>query len=169
MWILWFPKGYCSWYQAYYYPGDKCSHQKPNGSSSSSFCYITTIICDKLGFDDDCVVLNTLRDFRNNTLQKNCKYFPILFEYDVIGPKIAEMIKNDTATDQELWVQIYNFYLSATANFHREGKTDDAVKRYQEMVVALKEYYGIKEQITEIAKGYDASQGGHGIVKLLHQ
>lgn len=166
-------KGYCSWYRCYYYPNDTCEHQNQmqtqTTSSSSSLCYITTIICDKLGLEDDCPVLNTLRDFRNNALQKNCKYFKILFEYDVIGPKIAEMIKNDSDTDKELWIQIYNFYLSATANFHRNGKTDEAVQRYEEMVVSLKEYYGIKEEITEIAKGYDASQGGHGKLKLLEQ
>lgn len=96
-------KGYCSWYRAYYYPGDDCSHQSPKATSSSSNCYITTIVCDKLGLEDDCSVLNTLREFRDNVMQQNFKYCKILFEYDVIGPKISEMIKNDTDTDKELW------------------------------------------------------------------
>lgn len=100
-------------------------------------------------------------------MQQNFKYCKILFEYDVIGPKISEMIKNDTDTDKELWTQIYNFYLSATANFVREEKYDEAVNRYKEMVNSLKDYYGIRENTPEIAKEYDMAQGGHGIVKLI--
>lgn len=160
-------KGYCSWYKSYYYPGDSCSHQKPREQSSS--CYITTIICDKLGYSDDCGVLNTLRSFRDNVMQKNCKYCKTLFEYDVIGPKIAKMIKEDTTSDQELWISFYNFYLSSATNFILEGDHNAAVTRYSEMVNALKEYYGIKEDIVEIAKDYDMSQGGHGKMKLLER
>lgn len=161
-------KGYCSWYKCYYYPGDSCSHQRPREQSSSS-CYITTIICEKLGFSDDCGVLNTLRSFRDNVMQKDCKYCKMLFEYDVIGPKISEMIKNDNTSDQEVWIQFYNFYLSQTANLVNAKKYDEAVTRYTEMVNALKEYYGIKEDVQEVYKYYDMSQGGHGKVKLLER
>jgi len=160
-------KGYCSWYRCYYYPGDSCSHQNPREQSSG--CYITTIICDKLGFSDDCGVLNSLRGFRDNIMQQNCKYCKILFEYDVIGPKIAGMIKEDKNSDQELWISFYNFYLSQTANFILNQQYDDAVSRYTEMVNSLKEYYGISENIVEIAKSYDMSQGGHGKLKLLER
>lgn len=85
-------------------------------------------------------------------MQKNCKYCKTLFEYDVIGPKIAKMIKEDTNSDQEVWIAIYNFYLSRVANFILEGDHNAAVTRYSEMVNALKEYYGIKEDIVEITK-----------------
>jgi len=162
-------KGYCSWYQCYYYPNDTCNHQKQMEITSDSGCYITTIVCNKLGLEDDCSVLNTLRSFRDNVMQQNCKYCKILFEYDVIGPKMAEMIKQDVSTDLELWTQIYNFYLVPTANYVNDQNYDEAVNRYKEMVNALKEYYGIKEEITEIAKGYDIAQGGHGKLKFLQQ
>lgn len=161
-------KGYCSWYKSYYYPGDSCSHQNPREQGSSG-CYITTIICDKLGYSDDCGVLNTLRGFRDNIMQKNCKYCRTLFEYDVIGPKIAGMIKEDNTTDQELWINFYNFYLQQTANLILNQQYDEAVARYTEMVNSLKDYYGINESIVEIAKNYDMSQGGHGKLKLLER
>ena len=102
-------------------------------------------------------------------MQQNCKYCKILFEYDVIGPKIAGMIKEDKNSDQELWISFYNFYLSQTANFILNQQYDDAVSRYTEMVNSLKEYYGISENIVEIAKSYDMSQGGHGKLKLLER
>ena len=72
-----YKKGYCSWYRSYYYPGDNCSHQKPVNATSG--CYITTIVCDVLGLDDDCSLLNNLRSFRDNILQKDAKFTPLTY------------------------------------------------------------------------------------------
>lgn len=164
-------KGYCDYYHTFYWAedGDDCYHYKNKDTHVPGTCYITTIICDKLGYSDDCGVLNTLRSFRDNVMQKNCKYCGILFEYDVIGPKISEMIRNDKDSNPELWAQFYNFYLSATANFVHEEKYDEAISRYTEMISALKDYYGIQQDIVEIVKDYDMSQGGHGKVKILER
>ncbi len=163
-----YAKGYCSWYKSYYYPGDSCSHQQPRESSSG--CYITTIICDVLGNNDDSFVLNTLREFRNNILQKDVKYLPLLMEYDVVGPTLANLIADEykKTQDKEMWISFYNFYLSATANFIVEKKYSEAVSRYQEMVVSLKDYFGI-EDINITIPNYDMSQGGHGKLRLLER
>lgn len=158
-------KGYCSWHRSYYYPGDSCSHQNPRESASD--CYITTIICDKLGYDDNCQTLNTLRGFRDNVMQKNIAYAKLLFEYDMIGPVIADMIKQDITSDQELWIQFYNFYLLPVVNLLSADKYDEAISRYTEMINALKEYYGINVNIEEISQDYDMAQGGHGKIKIL--
>lgn len=161
-------KGYCSWYKSYYYPGDSCSHQNPRETTSG--CYITTIICDVLGFADNCMVLDKLRYFRNNVMQKDSKYNSILLEYDTVGPKIAYFIqeeykKND---DKEIWIQFYNFYLQPTANYIAEGNFDYAVGRYQEMVMALKDYFGFSDE-NIIVSNYDYTKGGHGKVKMLDE
>lgn len=157
-------KGYCSTRRCYYYPGDTCQYQVDRGSASS--CYITTIICDILGFDDDCGVLNTLRDFRKDVLQKDEKYKDLLFEYDVVGPTIADLISLEfkKEQDKEMWTQIYNFYLSPTANFILEKNYDFAIMRYKEMVNSLKDYYGINVEIHP-DEDYDYTNGGHGKVK----
>lgn len=161
-----YEKGYCDWYRTYYHADDTCSHQKDNEKSSGG-CYITTIICQKLGLEDDCSVLNSLRNLRDNVMQKNEKYFGLLYEYDTVGPKIAHIISEDKETDQELWVSFYNFYLSNTAKLMNENKPEEAINKYQEMVASLKEYYGINESIKEIPNEYDAKQGGHGKIKTL--
>lgn len=156
-------KGYCSWYKSYFYPGDSCSHQNPREQSSS--CYITTIVCDVLGLEDDCGVLNILRDFRDNVMQKDNKYLPLLLEYDVIGPKIASSIKEEyeKTNDKEMWILFYNFYLLPTANFVNEKKTEEAITRYTEMVVALKEYFGLQEMnLDKFIEDYNMTTGGHG-------
>ena len=162
-----YTKGYCNWYKTYYHADDSCSHQKNIPWKSSGGCYITTIICQKLGLEDDCAVLNSLRNLRDNVMQKNEKYFGLLYEYDTVGPQIANMISEDQETEQELWISIYNFYLSPTATFMNENQPEQAINRYQEMVGSLKEYYGIREDIKEIPKDYDIKQAGHGKVKTL--
>ncbi len=125
--------------------------------------YITTIICEKLGYSEDCAILNILINFRDNVMQKDLRYCKLLFEYDMICPKLAEMIKEDSKDNNELWTVVYNFYLSIIANFILEEKYDKAVERYTEMLNDLKDYYGLNE----MAKNYDMQQGGHGKVKLL--
>lgn len=159
-------KGYCSWYRSYFYPGDSCSHQNPREISSG--CYITTIICNILGYDDNCGILNVLRDFRNTVLQPNPEYKSLLMEYDYLGPDIADCIEQEykETHDEELWIQYYNFYLSPIANFILEDKKKEAVERYTEMVNSLKQYYGMSD-LQEIIPNYDASKGGHGKVKYL--
>lgn len=157
-------KGYCSYYKCYYYPGDSCNHQ----TKDSSNCYITTIICDVLGYSDDCGVLNTLRGFRNNVLQRDPKYLKLLLEYDIVGPEIAKNIKEECTknNDKELWIQFYNSYLSSAANYIENNQTDLAIERYTEMVNALKEYYGLAS-LDEMIENYDMTKGGHGKVIYL--
>lgn len=159
-------KGYCSWYKSYYYPGDSCSHQKPRESSSS--CYITTIICKVLGFQDDCKILNDLRSFRDNIMQKSIEYKDILQEYDTIGPDIAYFIEKEyeETKDREPWIQFYNHYLVTTSNLIRSQEYNQAVSCYKNMVLSLKEYFGINNEDKKEVTDYDYTQGGHGIVKV---
>ena len=102
-------------------------------------------------------------------MQRNCKYCGLLFEYDVIGPKIAKMIKDDKDTDYETWQMIYNCYLLKIANLVEERKYDNAVSVYKRMINVLKGHYGINESIDEIIMNYDMTQGGHGKVKLIER
>ena len=135
----------------------------------SSSCYITTIICDKLNRGDDCSVLNTLRIFRDNVIQRDCKYCEILLEYDAIGPKLAEMIKNDKDADKDIWQLIYNGYLSPIACLIVGKRYDEAVLRYKRMVNVLKKHYGINESLDEIIMNYDFLHCEPGKVKFIEQ
>lgn len=159
-----YKKGYCEYYKAYYYPDDSCYHYKDR--SPSGGCYITTIVCDILGKEDDCDVLNTLRSFRNNYMQKNAEYSPLLMEYDVIGPKIAEAIRNDyTESDKSFWEDYYDIYLMKTCDCIKNEEFNEAIKTYINMVESLKKYYSIPDEKIEI-ENYDFTKGGHGKVKV---
>lgn len=152
-------KGYCSYYKAFYYPGDSCSHYTKGQS-----CYITTMICDMLGYSDNCEILNTLRGFRNDVMQKDPKYKEILFEYDTVGPHIANSIREER--DYELINGLLDAYILPVVDEVREKKYDKAVDKYVKMTKALEDYYGLRF-IQGDMKDYDYTQGGHGkVIKL---
>lgn len=159
-------KGYCRWRKVYYHADDSCQNQKDNEKENGG-CYITTIICNKLGYADNCSVMNSLRKFRDNIMQPNEKYHLLLAEYDLVGPIIANAIEQDQETEEILWQDIYNCYLTKTAQYTEEGKEEKAINKYTEMVTALKNYYSIYEDVTELPKHYNISQSGHGKVKTI--
>ena len=72
-------KGYCSWYKTYYYPDDSCPHQK-NKYEAQQGCYLTTIICNKLGYSD-----KTISDAQNLINKGNVSYI-----YSFKGEKLSE-------------------------------------------------------------------------------
>lgn len=156
-------KGYCEWYKAYYYPTDSCNHQKSRNEVST--CYITTVMCDILEYPDDCYYLNQLRDFRNNVMQNDKKYADILYEYDTVGPLIAQNLKRDftAESDKEFIIQLFNFYILPTVRYIQDNKYEEAISRYQEMTKDLEEYYNIKPT-NIVPDNYDFTTGGHGKV-----
>lgn len=131
--------------------------------------YIKIIICNVLGYDEDFSVLNTLKKLRD-VLSSDIEYLPLLIEYDVVGPTISDLIEIDYKKnkDDEMWVQIYNFYLSQIANFISEKNYEEAINIYKEMVSDLKEYFEFGNlNIEETLKYYDMSKYENGIVKTI--
>ncbi|MBO5138312.1 MAG: hypothetical protein J6B89_01560 [Bacilli bacterium] len=161
-----YDKGYCEYYNTYYYPEDSCNHQKP--MTNVSTCYITTMVCNVLGLEDDCEVLLNLRSFRDNILQRNISYIPILMEYDTIGPEIAKSINEEyrETNDQTICKGMYNKFLVPTSEMIAAKNYQGAIRKYMEMVQVLKEYYGIQTP-QQIIENYDNSQGGHGKIYTL--
>ena len=153
-------KGYCSYYRAYYYPGERaCSHMS---YTSSGGCYITTIVHDILGKDDKSEVLQNLREFRNDILQKDSKYAYLLYEYDNIGPMIADCISKDN--DKELCSSLYNKYLKPISIMIKEKKYLSAIVNYQNLTSNLAVYYNVDNNFL-LEDNYNYSVGGHGKVK----
>lgn len=164
-----YQKYYCDWYRSYYFPDDSCDHYRMF-SRDSVGCYITTVMCDILGYTDKCFVLSEMRNFRNNVMQQDERYFDTLLEYDVLGPKIAEEIKKDFESNEnkDMWTQFYKLFLSETANLIAEKEYDKAVSKYRSMVMVLKDYFAIPDvSLTGYRDNYDMKKGGHGKVIML--
>lgn len=152
-------KGYCSYYRSYYDQGDNCNNFRPSGYTPST-CYITTIVHEVLRKDDECDTMETLRNFRNNILNKNKKYESILEEYDVIGKRVANAIKIDN--DKDLCEKIYNNFLLKVAYSIKKKNYLKAITDYEQMTMMLISYYNIP--VNDDIKNYDYTKGGHGKV-----
>ena len=159
-------KGYCEVYKCCYYPDDSCTTYYRNKKGSSSGCFITTIVCDILGMEDNSSVLNTLRSFRDNVLQKDEKYKEVLYEYDTVGPIISRNLSVDFVDkeDKELPNAMLDYFILPTVELVNNKKYDEAVNKYIKMVNSLKDYYAIDDIEIEKDKNYDYKKGGHGKV-----
>jgi hypothetical protein len=158
---------YCKVYKTYYDRKETCSHQRRIRKSEGTGlgCYITTIVCNILGYEDDCEVLNSMRDLRNNYMQQDPKYKDMLFEYDTIGPEIAKCLANDPI--QKLVASVeYDYALKPISKLVKEKKYEEAVENYKKMTDVLKGYYDITDEV-KAPSDYDYSQGGHGLVKKI--
>lgn len=128
----------------------------------NSGCYITTIMCNILGFDNNNYYLNTLRKFRNDYLQKNKKYLPILVNYDKIGPKIAYCLSNSEYSE-EMATLLFNYYIEKAVSAIEYEKYEEAVRIYYDMTRYLMEYYGINSNINKCSVALaNPSKSGHG-------
>lgn len=118
-----------------------------NCSSEENGCHITTTMCHVLGYSDHCYVLTEMRNFRNNIMQKNSKYFGALLECDMIEPMIAEDIEREYEKTQnrDMWTRFYQLYLSQVVNLSASHLYEDAIYKYQQMVEVLKNYFGIQD------------------------
>ncbi len=155
-------KGYCEVYKTYYDPHEKgdCRNFNPKFHGSSSDCYITTIVHKILGKEDNTEVLENLRAFRNDVLQKNEKYSYILREYDVIGPRIAKCLEEDN--DKKLCKYLYDKYLVKVSEDIKSKNYLRAITKYEMLTSSLALYYNANQN--DKIDDYDYTKGGHGKV-----
>ena len=153
-----YEKGYCEYYRSYYYPSeDGCNHY------SDRRCYVTTEICNLLGYDNECHILKVSREFRNEVLKKDKKYKKLLNDYDIVGPIIAKNLKEEFSNDEdkEMVIDLFNFFVLPTVSLIEEKRYDEAIKRYAGMIIGLEEYYCINK----ISLGPDQIDYTNGIIK----
>ena len=120
-----------------------------NGSDScGSFtdkgggCYITTALCDVLGYADDCSIMTSLRQFRDKHMRGNEKYNSLLNEYDVVGPQIASAIAHDS-DNHGLCLYLLKVFFNPIVEQLGKKNYSLAVEAYKKMVSFLKERYSL--------------------------
>ncbi len=145
----------------------------PNNKNTNNDCFITTIVCNILGKKDNNKLLNNLRNFRDNILQKDNKYDEVLMNYDTVGPIISDCIANDK--DKEIMAKgLYENALMPINSLINKKEYNKACEKYYIMTLALINYYGIKHKYnnhTDNNYGYnntiDRKNSGHGKKKQL--
>lgn len=150
----------------------RCRYYKESFDSgkSQSDCFITTVVVNTLGYDDNCIVLRTLRKFRNEILQPDETKRNILLEYDAIGPLISESLKND-GDNKVLCHSLMYSYLIPITKMVREQNNLEAIASYTAMVNQLKAYYGINIDIQnyEYNNNIMVSDMGKGYLRYTRQ
>lgn len=119
-----------------------CRHFEKRNSSSNSSCYLTTLMCNILGYEDNCVALDSLRAFRDNYM-KNDDYCNLLLDdYDIVGPMVCEHLENDSNKVRVAHVMLTEFITPAIRCI-REDNYDDAIEIYKNMTIGLMNHYGL--------------------------
>jgi len=156
---------YCNMEKKYLSESKKaCSYfvLKDTGGYQPAGCFITTIVCSKLGFNDDCEVLTTLRGFRENYLKRTDEGIKLLMLYDEVGPKISNYIAIDSSKVAQV---IMNNYLIPCTNFIKEKGYMEAINLYKDMVYKLLKQYNIM-YIENYNKEVDMSTLGKARIKV---
>jgi len=103
-----------------------------------------------------------LREFRKRELQNNEKYRELLVDYDVIGPIIANNLKqlpNKEILAKKLFEQI-KIIVTLIIN----NKNFEAIKLYNSMMKSLIDRFQINNKPTEEQiQNADINKSGHGI------
>ena len=133
------------------------------GNTSSSGCYLTTMLCNILNLPDNNIYLETIRNFRKNILQKNEKYKALLVEYDIVGPVIANLLANDPLKEAIAKVYLNNFIIPITGLI-KNKENDRAVNKYYQMTNNLKTFYGLNNYNVSVEQvdNADIGKSGHG-------
>ena len=140
-------------------------YKSKNGSSSG--CFITTVVRDILGKEDNDVLLNNFRCFRDNILHCDEKYNELLQDYDNIGPRIADAIWTDKDA-VKMANGIYNISLLPINEMIKNKEYDKACEKYYLLTLSLINYYGLKHDYNFdkdnglYEKDFDVKVSGHG-------
>ena len=161
------PYGYINYCKSDY-KVSKCPWYIKYGNKSSSTCFITTASCNILGKEDNDNVLNSLRNFRDEVLQKDKKYENVLKLYDSIGLLLSCYMNHDNNKDY-VAKEVYE-KLIKLCNLIKDKKYDDAVNNYIIMTLKLVSKYNLQKKYRQIrddnfgfSEGeFDQSNAGHG-------
>lgn len=158
---------YCKAYSRSDYVAESLIRASRDSQSSSSGCYLTTITCFLLGYPDNNIYLQTLREFRNEVMQKDPKYFELLAQYDIVGPMIVRRLCQDPARGM-IAKNLLELGIKTTVSHINQKDYDKAVETYSIMTELLIEGCRIKKdsEVEEYAKNMDVEKAGHGKVML---
>ncbi len=158
---------YCTAYNRSDSVARSAKEYSERNQSSGSGCYMTTALCDIMNMPDDNHYLQTLRRFRKDYLQRNVRGIKILLEYDVIGPKISQMLEKEQSKFSMAYTLFSNYIVPIVESIGME-QYEKAIQIYTEMTNKLVKYYNINQNMNLTIDEIEPSLSGHGrIVKKL--
>lgn len=138
---------------------------KDKGSYTPSGCFITTIVCNILKYDDNCELLTILRNFRDNTLKTNPQYIPLLLQYDQVGPIISAYIEKED-NNYEFALGLMRYFLIPCVHLIKSGDIEEAIAVYQNMVMYLNDSFDLPTIVINEEQEYDLETLGKGRIRF---
>lgn len=111
---------------------------KGKNCGKSGFCFISTAIYLNLSHDDNCPELQTLRSLRD-WMSKN-GMGDMVEEYYQIAPGIVKSLAAHK-DGLSIYQTLYNDFLKSVLSLIKDGKMEEAVQRYKEMVSYCERVY----------------------------
>lgn len=102
-------------------------------------CYLTSLVCEILGYEDDCYELEFLRSFRDNYLSNLPEGKQILDEYKTISQSIIPKIK---IRDDKVQIaeKVRQEYISPAIQLIKDKRQKEGIELYKNMVVYLQSF-----------------------------
>jgi len=107
---------------------------------NSGGCFITTACVYSLGCQDNCNLLNTLRNFRDTYLKSRNGGQEDIDEYYAYAPSIVEAINKDE-NKASIYKEIFEKSIHPCFNLINSKKYEEAYKMYKSMYTNLKEKF----------------------------
>ena len=104
------------------------------------WCYITTAACQVRGMDDDCEELNLLRAYRDTYMAGQSGGEDLILKYYDIAPSIVKHI-NLRPDSAQIYDRLWEKYIGPCIIAIREGRMEDCLSLYRQMVLDTKEKY----------------------------
>lgn len=137
--------GYCNYYRkkvkAYdewgcYSGNDDGNNNDNDDDNSDTGCYLTTLMCELLGYEDDCFELTYLRDFRQNYMQNNIEGQKLLSQYKDISHPIVKKL-HMRLDKKEIALKMKNNYIISAIERIENGNPEGGIAIYKDMVAYL--------------------------------
>jgi len=110
----------------------------PSGGRNSSWCFITTAVCEYFGKPDDCYELTTLRQFRDGWLALQPGGEALIREYYRIAPSIVNALDASEQRDV-IYANIWNHYVLPCIQMIEQNAYEPCRVLYEKMVLNLKQ------------------------------
>lgn len=135
---------------------------------NATFCYITTMLCDILGYPDNHIYLESLRTLRNDFLINKDFGKKILLDYDVYGSLISKKLYEEYTKNKDKVVSMLNGiiipdFLNPLVELIERKDYENAMFLYIKMTFLLMKRYKIHYYPLAIKpEEIDTNNLGHG-------
>lgn len=138
---------YCNYYEQYVEGTDDgygCPGWCDEGSgssSSSSGCFLTSACVKHLGKPDDCMELQTLRQFRDQHMAQTTEGLALIKQYYATAPQIVQKI--DSSDDKASYYDGIYATICKCIKLIEQNDHQQAICEYKNMVLTLKKQFNI--------------------------